>query len=987
MLHLSTPTSKKVVLILDDSGSMYATYHGKAFVKEIRERFDRMADQLESNEALRTSVEAVIFSCEARAGKRLMGMPELAQSTNISSGFKEMHKLASRSPCDHCIVVFISDGRDDRGNEAKIASLLPLPCKATLITVAVGEGFPTSLVVDKLRPVYHTFGGDAVPLVIELPSDRTSAHDMASDVEWAVSQVQGIVEAGGVQREYTLEELALLNDVKLISFQCKLWYNACTVKCMSKDVPHDAKVLCIRETKDQFNEAEQLMKVLVCSHSSHLKPLPSNLRARRPLFLLTSMREKLNQLLSRLTVGGMMGSMSDSEKAEYLRYGNSEGRFLHKALTYHSVDFGTSKASLLRFLAQHEATEKDAQLVDNINLCSWRDYFEDAGLNTDAFQEASSLAGILDTLPFVGRGVELHSPIPDCAQINPWLLPFMVKDLPTTLKGVSTYDLYTACSGEIKLSGGGRINAIVIGGGNPSCPGIFCHVQTFCLIKNWMAYFNDIRLVGASMLVMFVMCCSPRQEEWHLEELARARDICALHTPANSRWWIEYLDAAQSPRFRDCLVTESAQLPRYMTCPDLSKFMLATWWLVDQKCVTLHPLDLAERCQATVAEFLGRAGVPDLLPFFEVSASGPLLSVNPTALALDAVRHALRQEHLTARHILGLLKTVVADTVRSNGVCGGATVTFHSAAVKEFVDRNLSVEKIQRFFIRLAQQQYGEPCWEGLTEEQLLRALFVAHYGGRSSFQRNCINDCLFVSSESMLKRVTLDLSGSWLAETRCNMLAEGMEAVQSHLRARHNGLPRVIPAEHWLRYQAETGRDISKTWRLDEAGLSTVACCFPACELYLTIPPGSVEKQRAVIRDHLRTCCHFSIPGLHRCVSANYLLPSERIAEMVKSGAELREPFLPRDVTRRLAKGVGVYGGVPRGFATAEAFKAAALADAARAVPQKIQAAIDCCTGGDDAKFVRLIDELKASLDADAAWSYAKFKATFDAKYAAMGL
>jgi hypothetical protein len=114
-------------------------------------------------------------------------------------------------------------------------------------------------------------------------------------------------------------------------------------------------------------------------------------------------------------------------------------------------------------------------------------------------------------------------------------MAFMVKDLPTTLKGVSTYDLYTPCDGEIKLSGGGKINAVVIGGGNPSCPGIFCHVQTYCFIRNWMAYFNDICLIGASMLAMFVLCNYPRQEEWRLEELARARDICALHTSANSR--------------------------------------------------------------------------------------------------------------------------------------------------------------------------------------------------------------------------------------------------------------------------------------------------------------------------------------------------------------------------------------------------------------------------------------------------------------------
>jgi hypothetical protein len=68
--------------------------------------------------------------------------------------------------------------------------------------------------------------------------------------------------------------------------------------------------------------------------------------------------------------------------------------------------------------------------------------------------------------------------------------------------------------------------------------------------------------------------------------------------------------------------------------------------------------------------------------------------------------------------------------------------------------------------------------------------------------------------------------------------------------------------------------------------------------ELYLTTPAGDGKKQRTVIRDHLRTCCRFSISGLHRSVAAHRLLPAAEIASIVRSGAELRDPFLPRKVT-----------------------------------------------------------------------------------------
>lgn len=972
----------KVVLILDDSGSMYSTSFSHVFVGEIRKRFDDMANRIEANAALRTSVDAVVFSCEAQSGKRLMRLPKLSQSTNISSGFRAMHELVGRSKCGHCIVVFISDGVDDRGNEAKIAALAPLPCKATLITVAVGEGFPTSLVVDKLRPTYHTYGGDAVPLVIELPSDRSSVNDMVSDVDWVVSQVQAIIEAGGTQREYTLGELASLNDVQLISLQCKLWYNACTIRCMAKGTPHEEKVACIKEAKGNFDAAEQLMKGLVLTLS---KPLPSNLRARRPLFLLASMREKLNQLLARLATGARLDAMSDRDRAKYLSYANSGGRFLHKTLEYHSVDFPTSLASLMRFLTQYEGTPKDEKLMDNINLCSWRDYCEDAALNLDAFRGATSLAGVLDTLPFVGRGVELHAPIPDCAQINPWLMVFMVKDLPATLKGVSTYDLHTLCGGEIKLSGGGRINAIVIGGGSPSCPGIFCHVQTYCLIRNWMAYFNDIRLIGAGMLAMHVLCNYPKQEEWHLEELARARDICALHTPANSRWWIEYLEVAGTAQFRRCLVTESKELPRCMMCPDLSKFMLATWWLADQGRAFSRE-ELVDRCQATVAEFLGRSKMDHalFLSFFDISREGGALDLDAAAL----VRKALpAPEHRTPRRVAGLLRAAFEAEVRQAGRDASKRVQVALNVERLMAHRSgyLSIGKIQCFFARMLGGDEGIEHWEGLSSERLLRALSTSCLS--SSYDRSRYTAFLDQPERKMLDDMAVKLAGSGSGAMRQTLLAEGMALVRSGLHAQHDGLPRVIPSEHWLRYQTETGRDISETWRLDEAGLSTVACCFPECDLYLTIPPGSPKQQRAIIQDHLRTCCRFSIPGLHRCVSAHSLLPAEEIAELVRTGAELREPFLPRDVTRRLAKGAGVYDGVPRGFASAESFRSFALVEAARGLPDKIQAAIDGFTGGDDAQFLELIERLRASLRTNAAWNYAEFKATFDAKYAAMGL
>ena len=975
------PLHRKVhcIVIVDDSGSMYSGPYGKSFMFELRTKLDILADTVEGEKHLNTSMEFVVFSNTAFSDRRLRTLPTLSGCTNISSGFNEMHRMAVSSKCDHCLIIFVSDGADDRGNEDKIARLRCLPMDSTLITVAVGECFPTSLVVDTLRPSYHTFGGDSIPLVIELPTNQGSREEMESDVDWVALQLKGIIEAGGVLMQYTLEELELQPSVEAISTQCKLWYNACTVKAVSKMTTHDEKVALINETKDKFNRAEDLMKGLTALQS---KPLPSNLRARRPLYILTSMREKLNNLLRQLEKGHRLECMSDEDKRKYLGLGNNEGRFFSRVLQYHSADFDTSLTSLTRFLTNHQPTAGDDNLMDDANICSWREYYEDAKENMDLFSGAKSLAGVLEVLPFVGRGVRLFSPQPECCQINPWALSSFVEELPMTLKGISTYDLHVKFSGELKLSSG-SINCIIIGGGDLASPGIFCHMQTFSLLRNWMLYFNDIRLVGASMLVLYVLCNHPVKQEWHTEELSRARDICLLHTPETSRWWTSYVDVLKTVDFRKCLITESDKLEKFMTCPGLGKFMLGTWWLVDQGH-EFSEQDLIDRCQAAVTELIGRRKLNQGV-FFTVDRCDEAFKFEIDAAVFKRVDAAIRTQHFTAKGLSTLIRTELYPYIKcaNDDLRAKTSVTFEPRLLMNLEFFRLSVRMVECFFKRLVSQKTGRE-WGGLTDEMLLRALMDAS-SNDNSYQRN--HTCLYknLSYEEIMQKMKVKLAGSGLKDDSQSILDMATEQVVSQLCEQHSGLPRSMPAEYVALYKEETGRDIAATWKLDDTGLSRIACCFPDCYLFLTIPPGDEKKQRGRIINHLQTYCQHSIPGLHRCVVQNATLPSDQIASLVRSGSKLRDPFLPRDVTRRLAKGFGVYGGVPRSFGTAEAYATRALEEAKEAYYWRIARAIEGATEEIGTNLERLIDKLKSSLAANDAWTYADFKATFDAKYAAL--
>jgi len=228
-------------------------------MKTTREEFDLMADRLEKPDL---SFIFHVFSDTVHTGRRLMSLPYLSRGTNIAIGFEAMLKSIRKSPCEHAIVIFVSDGADSQESQTKRKHLAVLPCKSTLLTVAVGDGFPTSIVVNELRVKYHTFGGDSIPLVFPLSNEKDAA--MASNIQWVVSELEDIIKVRGSPKDFSMDDLrsAEIPDIDIISKQCKAWYNVCTIRCMSPQPKLQLleKLELVKETKEKLRQAEELMK-------------------------------------------------------------------------------------------------------------------------------------------------------------------------------------------------------------------------------------------------------------------------------------------------------------------------------------------------------------------------------------------------------------------------------------------------------------------------------------------------------------------------------------------------------------------------------------------------------------------------------------------------------------------------------------------------------------------------------------------------------
>ena len=202
----------------------------------------------------------------------------------------------SKNKDAHAVVIFISDGADNDGPNS--ISLRNLPSlqranKTTLLTVAVGQGFPTTVVLDYLRPVYHTTGDDLVPLVFPI--------HLASQCEHVISQIEVIVRRlfthGVAYNQLQLEDCG--DDVQKLLEYAKGKYNACSVTCA---VHRFNPVLCldiIQQTKFELNNKVKpllMAKMMNQDQVTTFKPTTSALLKMKSIHTLLMYTTELNTL-------------------------------------------------------------------------------------------------------------------------------------------------------------------------------------------------------------------------------------------------------------------------------------------------------------------------------------------------------------------------------------------------------------------------------------------------------------------------------------------------------------------------------------------------------------------------------------------------------------------------------------------------------------------------------------------------------------------
>ena len=259
----SIPGSRAdVYVILDESGSM------SNFVTPIRQTLQEMAV---CNRDPQVSYHFIVFSDQVADGPDISRLNIRMAGTHhdIAPAFERLSYLMYSRPLpDQFIVVFISDGQD--GNPGGCYPALKLLEKPTvpclLFTIGIGD-FPTGLVVDLLRPLYHQ-GSPTLAPVIPLCK--------VEDCDWVFSQLEGLIMGRGVEVGMP-DTVTGETPVKDVMHFIRGTFNACAVTCAQTGRDKKENYSLLFESKGRIGQVVELMRKRLAEEkvTKREKPLAS----------------------------------------------------------------------------------------------------------------------------------------------------------------------------------------------------------------------------------------------------------------------------------------------------------------------------------------------------------------------------------------------------------------------------------------------------------------------------------------------------------------------------------------------------------------------------------------------------------------------------------------------------------------------------------------------------------------------------------------
>ena len=1022
------PQTKQVhvYFVIDDSGSMQTFQH------EVRKGITQMVSTTRNAPGFRYHYKYIGFSHDAVFSEELSQLPLQCSSTNIAAAFKLLNRKVVSSPVpDKYMVVFISDGADDDpmtivDRLQKLGGIKGMQGTPTvLFTVAVCNAFPTKVVVDALRPNYHS-GSDCLPLVfpIQAPAQCSSVFEKLALYMFERDHFKDTL---SFDANTPLE--ALVEGVDSV-------YNFCTLKCAHE--ADQAKCLqYLQEAKLLLGhmltlavrlEEETRQEVAPGLANETTKPLASKLLAaakKEKKEAQTSINEtltRINQYIDDTAKGQLISKLSDKDKQAVLSYGNLAGRHLVKSLRYHSADISETLRSLKETLLEYddEQAEADAQVSDVI--ITQREALLDAQTCVQAIVDNSdSLVGVIQVLALVGRLLDVR--ICSGTQINPFLVE--VVGIPPVLSRLNSVDFFTRYNGVYTDDHRGEsANCLMPITRNPSPKNLLrrpcgMHLSTYFLCKNVELKF-PMALLGMQAATV-THCLANGPTEWLQGVLDETYEsaTCVYGDPTHFRHWAAYVKRAGTPKFRHCLVTSSDDLPSECTCEHLTKFVMALYVLIrGGRRFTLQ--EFLELRDAVMVETMGRETatgerfVDKFFTYTPKKTSAELLASVP----LDQASMAY-----TLPEAITTFETDVKEAINhTNPDCDVHVSINTSPNAKYFQFTTTSVPNIFRGLYneqrRLDQQQQargqqqareqarGQQREEQQREDQQARdqqerdqqqreeqehgafefgpvhlLKLAQHAYSGSSYERNVLHPEVMDVDMAVVKNALIRQHVKHTHGAAKELVTT--EHIK-HQQQTHR-LARQLPPQYLARYKSETGRDPATDLNVSqETWLPLIACSCPGCPYFLhtkgnkrVSTKDGVPRIADTLKSHISTIG--VIEGLHR---GTRLLATISQAAVV-AGAQ-RDVRLRRGAAMTVQPGdIKVSTKIKDLVLQGKHLLDCAPVDEARKIAQIGQAITHVDESDTPEDCIHLIEEVQGLYESpEEIWTYEEFKATLDARY-----
>lgn len=569
-------------------------------------------------------------------------------------------------------------------------------------------------------------------------------------------------------------------------------------------------------------------------------------------------------------------------------------------MKYHSADLGKSLKSLEEVLVAYDNKQAEVDEVVTDGIITQREAFEDAKVCMQSILDNSeSIVGVVDLLALVGRLLEVEI----CAgtQINVFLVK--VVSMPSIMQKFNSVDLYTRYNGEYKDSRGERANCLMPITCNTSANNLLrkpigFHMCTYFLCKNFDLSMSDAFLAMQSATVTH--CLGSRMSAYIEAVLTETyTSFKCVYDPSQFKKLNSYIEMVGGGDFRHCLVTSSPELPSHCTCEHLTKFVMATYVLI-QRGRHFTNEELLDRMHAAMVEMVGRGvnngSFLDYCTFSYTSTVQEILDMVPSDAALEAC---------TLREAVKIFKSAVDAKLDGEKLVLNVSRFDASDDIKPSYFQ-FSRESLSTIFANLYRMCSSEADVSSFEVPDItLRQGILNHGLTWSSYERNVLHPAIPEVNLSELKQRLLHEHKRAVRDAASGYITN---LYQGKVNKEHD-LALTIPLNYMVEYESKNpGSGVVGLLQVSSVTfLPRNACTCPKCPWFLVPLDKTDENQSSItakLMEHLVTVD--PVQGLHVAVTKKGLKSASEVAAEIRRGSHLlKQRNINTDPVQRIKRAV----------------------------------------------------------------------------------